>query len=352
MILPDTYAGVLFLLIVSVLMLGSWPNTLKLAGKWRFELFYFDYAFGALLAALIASFTFGSFGHELSFLDNLTLTASKRQILYAFVAGGIFNLANMLLVAAISVAGMAVAFPLVFGVATVVGVAVSAFVSSPGSPMLLLAGSGLTAAAVIVQALAYKARAAVRSDEDIAAGAGAKAVRGKQPKRKGSAAVKGILLSLFSGLLMGSFYPLVAMSKAGEFGLGPYALVFVFVAGIFTSTLLFNLFFMNLPVEGEPLLFSDYFRGKARQHALGILGGMMWCTGAMADAVATSAPEVNLSAAASYAFGRGSAVLSILWGLWAWKEFAGADARTKLLVGLMLIFFVAGLLTIALALQS
>lgn len=351
MILPGTYAGALFLLIVSMFMLGSWPNTLKLSGKWRFELFYFDYAFGVLLAALIASFTFGSFGDELSFLDNLTLTASKRQILYGFVAGGIFNLANMLLVAAISVAGMAVAFPLVFGVATVVGVAVSAFVSSPGDSVLLLAGSGLTAAAVIVQALAYKARAGVKPGEEISAG-GTKAVRGKQPKRQGSAALKGILISLFSGLLMGSFYPLVAMSKAGEFGLGPYTLVFVFAAGIFTSTFVFNLFFMNLPVEGKPLLFSDYFGGKARQHALGILGGMMWCTGAVADAVATSAPEVNLSAAASYAIGRGSAVLSILWGLWVWKEFAGAAARTRLLVGLALAFFLAGLFMIAFALRS
>src|SRR5712692_5477804 len=103
MILPQTYGAALVLIIVSMLCWGSWANTFKLTGRWRFELFYYDYAFGVLLAAVIAAFTFGSLGTELTFYDNL-LIAGYRKMLYGFGAGVIFNLANMLLVAAISVA--------------------------------------------------------------------------------------------------------------------------------------------------------------------------------------------------------------------------------------------------------
>ena len=114
MLTPTTYAAALILSILSMICWGSWANTFKLTKKWRFELFYFDYAFGVLAAALIAAFTFGSMGNELSFTDNLLITG-KRQMAMGMAAGGIFNLANMLLVAAISISGLAVAFPVGIG---------------------------------------------------------------------------------------------------------------------------------------------------------------------------------------------------------------------------------------------
>src|SRR5436305_14374877 len=101
MILPTTYATALLLTIVSMICWGSLANTFKLTKKWRFELFYFDYSFGVLLLALVAAFTFGTMGDELSFVDNLSI-AGKRQMAWAVAAGVVFNLANMLLVAAIS----------------------------------------------------------------------------------------------------------------------------------------------------------------------------------------------------------------------------------------------------------
>src|ERR1700760_4549239 len=101
MIIPATYSAALFLMILSMLCWGSWANTFKLSGKWRFELFYLDYSLGVVLAAVLAAFTFGSMGDELSFRDNLSI-ASRTHMAYALIAGVIFNLANMLLVAAIS----------------------------------------------------------------------------------------------------------------------------------------------------------------------------------------------------------------------------------------------------------
>jgi glucose uptake protein len=72
MILPHTYIVTLLVLFFSMACWGSWANTQKMTGKWRFELFYFDYAFGVLLVALVCAFTLGSLGYDgFSFLDDV-----------------------------------------------------------------------------------------------------------------------------------------------------------------------------------------------------------------------------------------------------------------------------------------
>jgi glucose uptake protein len=233
----------------------------------------------------------------------------------------------MLLVAAISVAGLAVAFPVGIGLALVIGVIWNYLLKPQGNPVLLFTGAAIVVGAIIVDAFAYRA---------LEAGRQAGAVRGVTGK--------GIVLSLVSGALMGSFFPLVEIGKAGELGLGPYAIGFVFAVGVFLSTFVFNLFFMRLPVEGPPVAMSQYFQGTARQHWLGIVGGWIWATGTVANFVAASAPEsVQVGPAISYAIGQGATMVSALWGLLIWHEFAGAGPRVRLLVVLMLILFVCGL---------
>ncbi|SRR5581483_10706227 len=342
MILPQSYAAALLLMLLSMICWGSWANTYKLAGKWRFELFYFDYAFGVLLASVIYAFTFGSLGFDgFSFSDDL-MHASKHSWMYGFLGGGVFNLANMLLVAAISVAGMAVAFPVGIGLALVIGVAWNYLLNPQGNPILLFSGCAIVVAAIIVDAVAYRHLSALRLEEHARSG------RSKTTSKRVS--LKGVILSLASGVLMGSFFPLVEMGKAGEAGLGPYAIGFVFSLGVFLSTFVFNLFFMNLPVEGEPVEIFDYFKGSLGKHLLGIAGGMIWATGAIANFVAASAPqEVQVGPAISYAIGQGATMVSALWGLLVWKEFSGADARVKSLVTVMLVLFVCGLGLVSIA---
>jgi len=342
MIIPETYAVALLLIILSMVCWGSWANTFKLVGKWRFELFYYDYSLGVLIAAIIAAYTFGSSGSELSFTDNLAI-AGKRNMVWALAAGAVFNLANMLLVAAISVAGMAVAFPVGIGLALVVGVIWNYFLNPQGNPLLLAVGVVLVVGAIIVDALAYAGHARTLRK---AAGKSKSAA----PRSDGA---KGIVLSLISGVLMGSFYPLVETAKGGGIemaGLGPYAVAFLFAVGVFLSTFVFNLYFLNLPVQGEPLSMFQYFHGSLKQHALGIVGGLIWCIGAIANFVAASAPKsVQVGPAISYAVGQGATMVSALWGLLVWREFAGADSKTRLLLALMLILFIAGLLAVAMA---
>src|ERR1051326_3228045 len=218
MVLPLTYEAALALIIVSMLCWGSWANTFKLAGRWRFELFYFDYSLGVLIAATAYALTLGNFGLDgFAFTDDL-MHAGKRQIFFGGVGGVVFNLANMLLVAAISLAGLSVAFPVGIGLALVIGVIWNYILKPQGNPVLLFTGAAIVAAAIIVDAFAYRA---------LEAGKAARAAKQGSAPGPRKTTGKGIALSLLSGVLMGSFFPLVEMGKSGPFGLGPYAIGFV-----------------------------------------------------------------------------------------------------------------------------
>jgi len=342
MVLPETYTSALLLTILSMLCWGSWANTYKLAGKWRFELYYFDYALGVLIAATIAAFTFGTLGYDgFLFLDDL-MRAGKRNMAYGFAGGVVFNLANMLLVAAIAVAGLAVAFPVGIGLALVIGVIWNYVINPQGNPTLLFTGVAIVVGAIVVDAIAYRTHGIQQAKGNTKAGQ----TRSTAPR----ASWKGIALSLASGVLMGSFYPLVELGKQGDWGLGPYAIAFIFALGVFSSTFVFNLFFMNVPVEGKPVEIRDYFKGTFRQHVLGWTGGVIWATGTISNFVAASAPrEVQVGPAISYAMGQGATLISALWGLLVWKEFRGATSTVKLLLGLMLALFAIGLGLVAIA---
>jgi glucose uptake protein len=340
MILPQTHAAVLVLMILSLFCWGSWANSYKLAGKWRYELYYFDFAAGVAIAAFLFAFTVGNLGYDgFSFMDDL-MHAGKRQWLYGFMGGVIFNLGNMILMSAISVAGMAVAFPVGIGVATIVGTTLAYAGGRAGSPALLLAGCALIAAAIVAAALGYRFQAILRHEELARAG--------KSASTRRPSSIKGVVLALVSGLLIGSFFPLVDKAREGEIGLGPYAVVAVFAIGVFLSTFVFNVFLMNLPVEGEPLEVLDIFKSTPRQHLLGLAGGALWCTGMVTSLVAASAAaETHVGPVASYFLAQGFPLIAALWGILLWKEFKGADLRVKTLLVLMLLLFAGGLLVIS-----
>jgi glucose uptake protein len=342
MILPESYLPALLVMILSMVCWGSWANTYKLAGKWRFELYYFDYALGLLLMSLLLAFTLGNLGYDgFTFADDL-MHAGKRQWLFGFLGGVVFNLANMLLIAAIAVAGMAVAFPVGIGIALLEGVIINFLIKPAGNPMLLFGGCALVLAAIIVDAVAYRMLNLLKYD--------ALAKAGKTPSLRRAVSLKGVILSVVCGLLMGSFFPLVAKAQDTEVGLGPYSVAVMFAAGVFLSTFVFNLFFMNLPVEGEPVEIRDYFLGTPKQHVLGLLGGAIWCGGGVAAFVAGSpAVQVGIGPAVSYAMGQGATLISALWGLIVWKEFKGADFRIKLMLAIMLVLFACGLALISIA---
>src|ERR1700732_788653 len=143
--------------VLTMLCWGSWANTRKLAPKdWRFELFYWDYALGVLLLALIMGLTLGSSGTlGRSFVADLS-QATGASIGSALLGGTIFNLANILLVAAIEIAGMAVAFPVGIGLALIIGVVLTYVAAPVGNVALLAAGVVLVILAIVLDAVAYR----------------------------------------------------------------------------------------------------------------------------------------------------------------------------------------------------
>jgi glucose uptake protein len=326
MFLPDTYKVTLFLMILSMLCWGSWANTLKLCPRFRFQLFYWDYAIGLMAGALAWGLTAGTMGHAgQSFLSAVVQTP-RGPILWAMCGGVIFNVANLLLVAAIDVAGLAVAFPVGIGLALVVGAVSSYLVSPAANPLLLFGGVALVAVAIVLDAAAYR-------------------------KREGSAkatTTRGIVLSLVAGLLMGSFYPLVAHAMRGAESPGPYAIAFFFAIGVLLSTVPANLLLMARPLDGKPPVDgADYWRAPFGWHIAGVLGGAIWCTGAVANFVASGAHLVG--PAVSYSIGQGATMISACWGVFVWHEFADAPRSAKMLLFLMFIFFALGLGAVALA---
>ncbi len=347
MILPSSYEITLLLGIAVLLCLGSWPNLLKLTGpKGRFELFYFDFAIGAVLTGLGIAFTFGQMGPDLSFLDNLAI-AGKRQLAWAALAGVVFNLGNMLLAGAISIAGIAAPSLLALGTAFVVSAVISFGFNASGQAMLVYGGAGAALAAVIVAAMSLASR--VSSQAGPAEPTGRGSSRLKRPS-----AVKPIAVSLVAGLFLGGFYPLVTLSRAQglEIGLLPYTIAVCFLIGVFVSTVILDVYFINLPIEGDPIDLGQYFRLPLAQHALGVIGGIVWAAGLVGSLLVPAATgEGALPPSLTFALLNGAPLLAALWGLLVWREYKGASgaAAGLALVSLLLLGAGVGLVARSLA---
>jgi glucose uptake protein len=333
MILAPTPFIAMLLMILGIFCWGSWATTFKSSGKWRFELYYFDFAFGLVAAAVLLAFTFGNLGFDgFSVVDDL-MHAGKRQWFFGVLAGVILNFGTMLLVGAVSVVGLSVAFPLGVGTALIVGTVLQYVIHPGGNSTLLFVGLALGIAALGFAASAYR-QAIVQRHETLA-------LRGQARSTRRPSAFKGIVLPLVAGLLMGASIPVIEISSEGDLGLGPYAIAMLMSLGMLASTFVFNLFLMNLPVEGEPVDIFEYFAGKWRQHLLGFAGGIVWMVGTVAVLVSiASIPDaVRATSPEGFPLAQVSLVVSAVWGLVKWKEFQDSRPATKAQLTLSLVLF-------------
>jgi glucose uptake protein len=330
MFIVENYGLAIMLCVITMFCWGSWANTTKLTTKeWRFELFYWDYGFGILLTTILLAFTLGSIGIEgRPFLDDIS-QANSDSVTSAFIGGVVFNLANILLVAAIAISGITVAFPVAIGIALILGVLVN-YDSTQGNPTLIFSGVALITLAIILNARAYQKL---------------------QSNLAEKVSKKGLILSVISGCLMGLFYKYVAGSMVADFSapelgkLTPYTALVIFAVGVVVSSFLFNTIQMKRPFIGAAVSFSDYFKGKTKDHLIGILGGSIWCLGMSLSIIASG----KAGPAISYGLGQGATVVAAIWGIYIWKEFDNAPKGTKSLLNIMLLLYIAGLALIILS---
>jgi glucose uptake protein len=319
---PQTYLAQLGLMLGSMLCWGSWASTLKLTRGWPFALFYWDYVVGVLGSSIVFGWLLGG---GAGFVGSLGASDGE-HILLALAAGVIFNLANQLLVAAIEIAGLAVAFPVGIGVALVLGVILNYLLAPLGSARLLFGGVAMVLLAIVLDALAYRMRDATRQQ----------------------LTARGLVLSLVSGLLMGLFYPVLTRSMQPPHGFSPYAALVFFAIGVGVCAVPVNLLMMKKPLTGGPSLqMKDFRSAPASFHAAGMLGGLIWMAGATLNVAAAQGTFVG--PAISYAAGQGATMVSAVWGVFVWREFAGASGTVNRLLALMFLAFVLGLTLIALA---
>jgi glucose uptake protein len=317
--------------VLTMLGWGSWANTQKLAGKekWAFELFYWDYAIGVFLFSMVFAHTLGSYGSAgMAAKENLH-AASWEFVIPALVSGAIFNLSNILLVVGIDAAGMSVAFPVGVGLALVIGTVESYIQTPKGNPLLLFAGVALIVFAMIMSGTAHR----------------------RLPRGGAKSPLRGLIFSAIAGCIMGFFYPELMRSISPDFNssptqpgmLTPYVALVCFGVGVLVSNILWNTIFMR----AGHVTYGAYFRGSAKLHAIGILGGVIWMLALSFNVIASSVA----GPAISYALGQGATLVAALWGLLIWKEFRSAPPGTSRYLVLMLAGYAGGLVLIGAASQ-
>jgi glucose uptake protein len=200
--------------------------------------------------------------------------------------------------------------------------------------VILFLGVACVALAIILDALAYK----------------------KLPSQGQKTTLKGIVLSVLCGVLMGFFYRWVANSMPADLAnlalpteagkLTPYTALVLFALGLFISNFVFNTIVMVNPFAGELVAFSDCFKkGNPRLHLIGILGGVIWSIGMSFNIIASD----TASPAISYGLGQGATMIAAFWGMFIWKEFRSAPAGTNRQLALMFAFYIVGLALLIIA---
>ncbi len=338
MILPESFAVVLLLAVLATLCWSAWPVTFKMASDRRFELYYLDFALGAAVTAALAGLTLGTLGGDITLMDNLAI-AGRRELAFAFAAGAILNFGNMLVVAGMSLAGASISFSIAAGAAAFLTL-VWRSIAHPPAAMALVGAAAM--AAVVAVVCGAKAFGIIQEAMQPAAPPiSSKLVRPKA--KKGPGLWKGVALATVGGLAMAASLPLFSVARQGIIELSAYGIGLLAGAGLIASTLFFNIWFMNLPVQGAPASFLDY-PGGARNHVLGVLGGAIWCCGMLMFQLAVGAPATaGVSAAHIEVLRHGSPVLAGLVGWLACRERGEQSPRARLFVSVSMALLVLAL---------
>ena len=251
MFIVESFPIAVLFCIITMICWGSHANSLKLTPNYPFSFYYWDQVIGYFLITLVLGLTMGSFGDTGRNLIADLQQGSFNSFLIAILGGFVFNLANILFIASVRIAGMAVAFPIAIGIALVEGVIINYVAEPSGNAFLIFTGVAFITIAILVDAKAYS--------------------KLKDASNKTENNNTGIIYAIIGGILMGLFYYLVQRAispnltelEVGKFG--PYAAVLVFTFGTLISNFVYNTYVMKHPFSGEQIVsnasyFTNWFK--------------------------------------------------------------------------------------------
>ncbi len=340
MVIIHSFSLAIIMCIITMICWGSHANALKLLKKtYAYPYYYWDQAIGYFLLPLVLALTMGSMGEKgQAFIPNL-LEADLSSWLWAIGAAFVFNLANILFVASVDIAGMAIAFPIGIGSALVEGVVIN-YISKPeGDPLLIAIGTFSIGIAILLNSRAY-AKMSSGNEAD------------KQVMKKGTslAVTGGFLMGLFYYLLQNSIPSVLTPDSlyeiAGTGKFSPYTAVVVFAFASLLSNFIYNTYIMKHPFKGKSVTFQGYFTpGYRENHVISILSGAVNSLGTTFNIIASG----MVGAAIAYGIGQSAPMIAAIWGVFVWKEFKDAPRGTYGLITAMFILFTLGVILLALS---
>ncbi len=317
------------MLFITMLCWGSWANVLKKCGNWRFEAFYWDYAWSVIAWTFLLAFFLGGVtpsGWSPTVFINHLSTVSPQGALWATFAGFAWGFGNILLVAAIMLAGIAVGFPLAIGITLVLGTSL-AYLTNPSAthnPVFLFIGLIFVLFAILANGLAYQS---------------------KEKSRKKTNLTRGIIVAFACGLLLSLYaFP---FNYAFKLGLNGYeGALFMTIGGLISTIILLPLLMKKPLIPGEKAIgFAEYKRAKLSWHLWAIMGGLIWSIGTVFNFVVASMPHFSVAIAST--LGQCAPMVAALWGIFVWKEFKGAPRIAYVYLGVMFVLFIAGIIVLA-----
>lgn len=326
MLLPTAFPVAFTMLVVGMICWGSWTNAYRIAREWRLELFHLDYSLGLFLIAMLASATLGTFFSPPSFGENLR-RADHSSWLWAAGGGVLVNVGNLMLMVGINRVGMAVAFPVSVGLSLVFGTLLAYRITPKGDPFLLALSVGLIFCGILTNSLAYHYRATDNlTTQRLKSGLG---------------------ICIVSGILFTCSGPMLARAMASPSPLAPYGACALYSFGSLIVSGPLLLYLMHYAIEGKPISLADYFTRSFRNHAAGLLGGVVWGAGMLF----TFLPAGVVGMPIALTIGQADSLVAALWGIFVWHEFQNSPPRARILLALMFIFFLGGLCTLGLSYQ-
>lgn len=317
--------------IITMICWGLWSVTMRKTDNWRFEAWYMDYIWSIVAGTFIIGTILGGVSsqgwHADAFLNSV-LHSNPTAIGWALFAGMVWGAGNILLVTAIRLAGLALAFPIGIGLALALGT-VLAYITNPSAtskPLNLFIGLGFVLLAIGANSLAHTTKHAHIPSSNLK--------RGVQV-----AVICGVLISLFP-------FP---FNFAFASGLNGYTGAFFMTVGALVVTIPLLPYVMRRPLipKEKPITFAEYKRAKPAWHAWAALGGFIWSMGMVFNLVVANQPK--FSVAIAYTIGQCAAMVAAIWGIFIAKEFQGASNKTYQYLGVMFVFYIIGIIFLATA---